>query len=541
MKKKSLMKKIAVPMAVLMAIAVAPVQAFGTDVEPEEAIANEAKAAVEEVAQEVVEENLPEENVEATEPEAVEKEVATGETKGEVKLAAAADLKAAASNATAPAAKETVPYTGNAQQLVTFTNDNTPERGAVQYRARVGSTGDRQTDPSKVTGTDAGTYTVNIQKREAYNDHGWKWGNNWKDAGSINVTIAKAKISATITAKEKVYDGTTDATVAAIHEDRDPMYIDGVNGEKVHIVTKGYKDVSGSFADKNVGENKAVTVAVDAFALEDSGRYDGKASNYELSTVTCTGTITQRPVAVSGIKGVDKTYDGTTDAELDFSEVSFGTVGGFPDTGIVTGDNLTATATGTFNNPNAGIDKEIAISNLALSGTDAGNYRITNAEWVVQKTANADIEERTVSFNIADAAKVEGETDPQLSLTFGNVLDEDQPAFAERFTVEREAGEAVGTYKIKVKDNYMKPQALMTQGEGEGIFDNYNYSAFETAEATFTITAAVVPVDDDDTDVDKDDDAKTGDNSPLLPIAGLALLAMAGAAAAFCRRKSDSE
>ena len=157
-----------------------------------------------------------------------------------------------------------------------------------------------------------------------------------------------------------------------------------------------------------------------------------------------------------------------------------------------------------------------------------------------EKTTNADITERAVSFNLTDAAKVEGETDPQLSLTFGNVLDDDQPAFAERFTVEREAGEAAGTYKIYVKDNGAGSLAFKAQAE-EGIFDNYDYSAYETAEATFTITEVVVPLDDTDEDVDKDDDAKTGDNSPLLPIAGLALLAMAGAAAAFCRRKSDNE
>lgn len=526
MKRKTLMKKIAVPMAVLMAMAVAPVQAFGTTEAEPEVITDEAKATVE-----------------ATEPEAAE-EVATEETKGAVKLAAAAELKAAESNATAPAAITGLAYTGKAQPLVTFTNDSEAAEGAVQYQARVGNSGSWQTDPSKVTKTDAYTYTVNIQKREAYNIpwglfEFWKWG-KWTSAGSIDVTIAKAKISAAITLDEKVYDGNTDATVGPFTI-ANPKRIDGVNGEKVNLYTNNYPAVSGTYSDKNAGENKTVTINKSDFHLS------ALETNYELDSVTCTGTITKRAVAVSGIKGVDKTYDGTTDAELDFSEVPFGSVVRFPGTGIIipgtgiiTGDDLTATATGTFNDANVGSDKEITIRDLALGGTDAGNYRITIAYWAVQKTTNADITERAVSFNLTDAAKVEGETDPQLSLTFGNVLDDDQPAFAERFTVEREAGEAAGTYKIYVKDNGAGSLAFKAQAE-EGIFDNYDYSAYETAEATFTITEVVVPVDDTDEYVDKDDNAKTGDNSPLLPIAGLALLAMAGAAAAFCRRKSDNE
>lgn len=523
------MKKIAVPMAVLMAMAVAPVQAFGTTEAEPEVITDEAKATVE-----------------ATEPEAAE-EVATEETKGAVKLAAAAELKAAESNATAPAAITGLAYTGKAQQLVTFTNDSEAAEGAVQYQARVGNSGSWrswQTDPSKVTKTDAYTYKVNIQKREAYPwglDKGWKWG-EWTSAGSIDVTIAKAKISAAITLGEKVYDGTTDARVGpfTIATIANPKRIDGVNGKKVNLYTNNYAAVSGTYSDKNAGENKTVTINKSDFHLS---ALETNYENYELDSVTCTGTITKRAVAVSGIKGVDKTYDGTTDAELDFSEVPFGSVFGFPGTGIITGDDLTATATGTFNDANVGSDKEITIRDLALGGTDAGNYRITIDDRAVQKTTNADITERAVSFNLTDAAKVEGETDPQLSLTFGNVLDDDQPAFAERFTVEREAGEAAGTYKIyvkDVKDNGAGSLAFKAQAE-EGIFDNYDYSAYETAEATFTITEVVVPVDDTDEDVDKDDDAKTGDNSPLLPIAGLALLAMAGAAAAFCRRKSDNE
>lgn len=74
-------------------------------------------------------------------------------------------------------------------------------------------------------------------------------------------------------------------------------------------------------------KNKTVTASADAFALRESIFYKDNPNNYKLTSGSGIGTITKRLVTVNGIKGVDKTYDGTTIAILDFSDVKFGNIG----------------------------------------------------------------------------------------------------------------------------------------------------------------------------------------------------------------------
>ena len=91
-------------------------------------------------------------------------------------------------------------------------------------------------------------------------------------------------------------------------------------------------------------------------------------SNYTSDDVNVTFTISQKEVTVSGITASDKTYDGTTAATLDCSSAVF--------SGIVGGDALTVTATGTFSDVNAGDDKTVTISGLTLGGSSVANYTL---------------------------------------------------------------------------------------------------------------------------------------------------------------------
>nr|MCR5117390.1 InlB B-repeat-containing protein [Lachnospiraceae bacterium] len=79
--------------------------------------------------------------------------------------------------------------------------------------------------------------------------------------------------------------------------------------------------------------------------------------------------IAQRPITVkSGIKAKDREYDKSTEAVLDFSDAVFD--------GLCEGDNLSATAKGEFDNPNAGEDKSVTISDIVLAGDGRGNYKL---------------------------------------------------------------------------------------------------------------------------------------------------------------------
>src|SRR5207253_979761 len=106
------------------------------------------------------------------------------------------------------------------------------------------------------------------------------------------------------TANNKVYDGTTAATIAT-------RSLSGVVG--TDVVTLGGTGTA-TFADKNVGTSKTVTATGFALSGADSG-------NYQLSSTgaTTTGNITARALTVSAT-GVNRTYDGTTVATVTLAD-----------------------------------------------------------------------------------------------------------------------------------------------------------------------------------------------------------------------------
>ena len=69
------------------------------------------------------------------------------------------------------------------------------------------------------------------------------------------------------------------------------------------------------------------------------------------------------PAAVSGITGVNKTYDGSVGATLNTSSVSY--------SGLVSGDDFSVTPTGTFDNKNVGTGKTITISESTKHNQDS--------------------------------------------------------------------------------------------------------------------------------------------------------------------------
>lgn len=201
------------------------------------------------------------------------------------------------------------------------------------------------------------------------------------DVGNYAITD-QASTSADITAKSitvsglavdaKVYDGTTSATV-----DLSGLTFNGlVGGDDVSA-----SGTVGTFADKNVGTAKSVALTGTTYGGTD-------LANYSISDQTAaTGDITAKSVSVSGIVAGDKVYDGTTNATLDTSGISF--------TGLVNGDDLSiASVTGAFVNRNAATNKTVNLSGSSYSGDDVANYAITD-----QATALATIGQKAVTVS----------------------------------------------------------------------------------------------------------------------------------------------
>ncbi|WP_426335828.1 YDG domain-containing protein [Pseudoduganella sp. R-31] len=171
---------------------------------------------------------------------------------------------------------------------------------------------------------------------------------------STAATIARKALTVVgMSAADKTYDGTTDATLAG-----------GALSGLVGSETLSFAGQTGAFANRNAGVNKSVSVS--GIVLADG---TGLASNYELTMPTgVTAAITPRATTVSGITAAGKTYDGTTAAQLDTSNAVF--------SNLVSGETISLSATGAFADKNAGAAKVVNIAS-SYGGDYVGNYIIT--------------------------------------------------------------------------------------------------------------------------------------------------------------------
>ncbi|OWK41894.1 hypothetical protein FRUB_03972 [Fimbriiglobus ruber] len=171
--------------------------------------------------------------------------------------------------------------------------------------------------------------------------------------------ITPAPLTVTgITAADKVYDGTTAATLNTT-----AAVLAGVLGGDAVTLNAG--GAAGTFVTKDVGTG----VAVMATGLTLGGI---RAGDYTLTQPATTADITPVALAVTGITAADKVYDGTTAATLDTAGAAL--------TGVVTGDVVTLDtggAKGTFASPDPGTGIGVTISGLQLAGPQAADYVFT--------------------------------------------------------------------------------------------------------------------------------------------------------------------
>lgn len=195
--------------------------------------------------------------------------------------------------------------------------------------------------------TSAGTYQVTATVNDS----------NYQGTATGSLVIAKATLQVTgLTAGSRTYDGTTDATLVTTEATLTGL----VEGDEVTLVATG---ATATFDSKNVGADKAVTVAGLALGGAD-------AENYTLVQPTnVTGEITAAILTVNGILATNKVYDGTTLAFLDSSNATV--------EGLIAGDDVTVdyiNQTGEFADKNAANSKAATISGLSLTGADKDNY-----------------------------------------------------------------------------------------------------------------------------------------------------------------------
>lgn len=152
--------------------------------------------------------------------------------------------------------------------------------------------------------------------------------------------------------------------------------------------------------------------------------------------------ITKRSVTVSGITAQEKTYDGTTEAELNFDRVKLD--------GVVEGDELTVRATGKFSDAKAGENKTVAITDLTLDGKGMENYMLEDSGQ--QTTTDATIKPKTVTLEWSEnTAFTYNGSEQGVTATVKNAVGSDSFAllYENKNTITNTATEA-GNYTAKV-------------------------------------------------------------------------------------------
>ena len=137
-------------------------------------------------------------------------------------------------------------------------------------------------------------------------------------------------------------------------------------------------------------------------------------------------------LTISGITGGDKVYDDTTAASASGTATLVGVEAG--DDVILRGSPVF-----TFASANVGTDITITTTGYTISGTDLGNYTLT------QPTLSGDITAAPLIVTAIDQTKVYGETDPSLTYTItGFVNGEDEADLDTEVSISRAVGEDVG-------------------------------------------------------------------------------------------------
>jgi hypothetical protein len=242
-------------------------------------------------------------------------------------------------------------------------------------------------------------------------------------AASSTGTITPKLLTLNVTVANKVYDGTTAATLLNNNV--------GLSGFVGSETVTGLYTGGATFADKNVGNNKAVTVTGITLINGTSG---GLATNYAVSTnANSTANITPATLHIAGVIALDKVYDGTAVANLNTQAAVL--------TGVYGSDSVQVSAlTGTFLTKDAGTNKPIGTGTVTLSGADASDYTL------VQPTGlTASITPRSLTVTAAGNTKVyDGTTAATVALADNRIAGDALTVTSSDSFLDKNAG--VGKY-----------------------------------------------------------------------------------------------
>jgi hypothetical protein len=235
---------------------------------------------------------------------------------------------------------------------------------------------------------------------------------------------------------------------------------------------------SGTFASQNAGLNQTVTANAITLSSAGSGDTAGLAGNYSITNFNTTaapltGNITAKSVTITSMIASNKTYDGSSVANL---------TGGSIDTDIM-GEALTFTGqTGAFSDKNVSNGKTVTVTNTVLAdgiGGLASNYSLTQP---IVAVANITAKDLTVSGITAKNKIYDGGTTSTFNTSsqiLGGLVNGDTVTVA-----------TIGTFADKnVANGKTVTLASVSSGTDAG-----NYNITYQINSTANITAKAITV-----------------------------------------------
>jgi hypothetical protein len=211
--------------------------------------------------------------------------------------------------------------------VVNLANDS-----AGTFAQATPSTGIVVSTAMTLTGADAGNYALS------------------QPAGLTADITAKALTISGALATSRVYDGSTIIAISG------GSLLGLLQGDAVTLVDA---NAAGTTTDKLVGSSKAVTVTGYALGGANAGGYS------VIQPTGLTANITKKDLTVTGATAEDKPYNANNIASIKTTGL----------VGVISGDVVTISGSGTFATPNVGNGKSVTAA-LTLAGADAGNYSV---------------------------------------------------------------------------------------------------------------------------------------------------------------------
>jgi hypothetical protein len=259
------------------------------------------------------------------------------------------------------------------------------------------------------------------------------------NATNAPVTVSQRALTITGSASDgKTYDGTTTAKIQV------GTIGNVVTGQSVSVSAEG------NFDSPNAGVRTATAVYT---VIDGNG---GDARNYQLANTTHTATIEKKELTITGSSAAEKKYDGNTAATIVLGSLS----------GFIGSENVTASASGTFDNKDAGQRTAIAVYELidGTSGGLANNYLLANTTHI----ATIDKKELTITGSRASDKTYDGNKEATITVgTLGNLVGNETLVVTAQGTFDSQnAGDRTATAVY-----------TLANGENGGLAGNYTLAS----------------------------------------------------------------